>query len=354
MNDTQFISLSTFRAADVRNFPGGRSEITKHGPEVRIPDEFLKSVAFIGEMADNAYGDLLATGFFVSVPSRVGRRFLFFVTAKHIATYLKGKTAYISVNKKGGGITTLNQLGNKWWLHPNDPSADVALVECNTRPEHDVRAIPVERFITVDLLNQGNTIGVGDETFAIGLFAPAPGTAENLPIVRHGNISMIPREQLETALGLATVILVEARSLGGLSGSPAFVRETLVVPFQEESGETFFTALGKFHLLGLMHGHWEIKASDINKATILQESKHGVNLGVCIVVPAFKILETLNQEGLMKLREEAERKASKGNVPGMDLAKGKMTQQTFTRQDFEKALKKVSRRILPSQSDQEK
>lgn len=54
---------------------------------------------------------------------------------------------------------------------------------------------------------------------------------------------MIPSELIHTdKLGDIEVYLIEARSIGGVSGSPVFVRES-------------FPRAGKHYLLGLMHGH---------------------------------------------------------------------------------------------------
>ena len=35
-------------------------------------------------------------------------------------------------------------------------------------------------------------VDIGDEVFVTGLFTLAPGQKKNLPIVRHGNVAMIP------------------------------------------------------------------------------------------------------------------------------------------------------------------
>jgi len=52
-------------------FSGGRFSIRRDGQGVRVPDEMLKCVTFIGELAneniEELQGDLLATGFFVAV-----------------------------------------------------------------------------------------------------------------------------------------------------------------------------------------------------------------------------------------------------------------------------------------------
>jgi hypothetical protein len=101
-------------------------------------------------------------------------------------------------------------------------------------------------------------------------------------------------------------------------------------------------------LLGMMHGHWDIKESDLNKAFITHDRKHGVNLGIGIVVPAQKILETINQPELQEMRRKIEEDRIRKSVPGMDSAKPKDREEgPFTREDFEVALKKASRKVKP-------
>jgi hypothetical protein len=93
--------------------------------------------------------------------------------------------------------------------------------------------------------------------------------------------------------------LIEARSIGGLSGSPAFVFETVPV------------GIGTFYLLGLMHGHWDIPPQMKNDFKINPELFGRVNMGIAIVVPAKKILEVLNHPQLVTQRENTEKKMAK-------------------------------------------
>jgi hypothetical protein len=92
-----------------------------------------------------------------------------------------------------------------------------------------------------------------------------------------------------------------------------------------------------------MHGHWDIKESEMNKTFITHDRKHGVNMGVGIVVPAYKILETVNHPEFVAMRNQIVNEMKRKSVPGMDSAKEK-PEQTFTREDFETALKKVTRK----------
>jgi hypothetical protein len=130
-----------------------------------------------------------------------------------------------------------------------------------------------------------------------------------MPIIRHGNIAMMPKEQIQTELGYADVYLIEARSLGGLSGSPVFVRPTIctAIPDNQWGLKHNFSYGHGATLLGLMHGHWDVKESEMNKAFFTHDRKHGVNYGIAIVVPAYKIVETLNRPELIELRAQAEK-----------------------------------------------
>jgi hypothetical protein len=61
----------------------------------------------------------------------------------------------------------------------------------------------------------------------MGLFSEHPGGDHNEPIARFGNIALMPAEKVTVDVGDSTAhiraYLVEARSWGGHSGSPAFV-----------------------------------------------------------------------------------------------------------------------------------
>jgi hypothetical protein len=163
---------------------------------------------------------------------------------------------------------------------------------------------------------------------------------------------MMPDEQIQTDMGYADVYLVEARSLGGLSGSPVFVRPTMSLPVPEVCGiKNMLGVAPRPTLLGLMHGHWDVREEDMNKPYFVHDRKRGVNYGMAIVVPASKILDVLNREELVQMRAEVERlrlARSKGKnmVPGMDSATvSESSNDTFSASDFEAALKKAARKV---------
>jgi hypothetical protein len=337
---------------------------------MRVSEEMLKCVGFVGEGIpgedgeEDKFGDLCATGFFIGVPSEFpelrkrGANFCYFVTARHVAQDLQNKPAYFLVNKVGGGVTHIDSILGPWWLHPTDKTADVAVLQLTFQGNADVSVVEIGRFATPENIAKYQ-IGIGDEVFATGLFTPAPGMAKNQPILRHGNIAMMPDEQLQTELGYADVFLVEARSIGGLSGSPVFVRPTINLPIPElECGlKNMLGPAPRALLLGLMHGHWDVRESELNNPQIAHDRQRGVNLGVGIVVPAIKILETINRPELVKIRKETdeqEMQQLKRSVPGMDSAKSEPETQTTptgakipipTEGQFLNDLTKASRRV---------
>jgi len=321
---------------------------------MRVPDGILKSVGFLVEVIRDSSGydlDPFATGFFVSIPGVSGGRFGCFVTARHNleeddGTPTKRELAII-VNKVGGGVITLPQIDTNFWLHPTDRTADVAVLPINRDPNIDIAAIWFDDFIRRDELSTKH-IGIGDEVYIPGLFTIAPGKQRNMPIVRYGNIAMVPDEPIQVGSGFADVYLVEARSIGGMSGSPVFVRETVGAKGRRgkpdgEPGEIH--GLGKTYLLGLMHGHWEINESDLNKPRPRFDRLHGVNMGIAVVVPADKIIEIINRPELKSKRDEFEENMRKSRIPIPDRARKKPKEDSITQSDFEDALKKASRKI---------
>lgn len=262
---------------------------------------------------------------------------VYFVTAKHVIDGLADRKIYFSVNKIGGGKTTIDRvIGDRWWYHPTDKTADVAVAQVWPSYDADLISVGIVQLGTPDLLSAVN-IGIGDEVFSTGLFTPADSARKNIPIVRHGNIAMMSDEQIETELGYADVYLVEARSLPGISGSPVFVRPTIDFKVPHKSGhkaDVFGAGVGVI-LLGLMQAHWDVKESEINEVFFTHDRKRGVNMGIAMVVPAIKILETINQEALVTIRREGEKRATRRMVPGMDSAEPKDRNVQATEGGFE-------------------
>ncbi len=176
----------------------------------------------------------------------------------------------------------------------------------------DVRSIGIAEWFITDEVFKNRQIGPGDNVFWVGMFSLMADSKSNWPIVRTGNIAMMPGEKIPKVdtgdwEGPIEGYLVEARSFGGLSGSPIFVRPTFHIPFTaaNDDEQTVMYGVGHPYLLGLVQGHWSIPLETINDVQIKAiADRKQINLGFAIVVPAHRILEVINQPELIKMREE--------------------------------------------------
>jgi hypothetical protein len=195
------------------------------------------------------------------------------------------------------------------------------VVEIRDSEELDIGFVPEEMFLD-DAKIQRLNVGAGDNVYIAGLFTFMAGRSQILPIVRTGNVALIPPEgellpgvNVDEQFVEAEAYLIEARSLGGLSGSPAFVRSTIAwettVTTNGEVSKAHAVVPGQLCLLGLMHGHWDIPVEDINDPSptaLLYKKPGAVNLGLAKVVPAKKIREVLYRPELVEGRAEADRR----------------------------------------------
>jgi hypothetical protein len=192
---------------------------------MRVPDRFLTCVGFISH--DNPSPQYLGTTFFVGVAGKYGHAYLHAVTARHVAENVEGGPFLIGVNFKDGKAGWFSG-GSEWWYHPTEPNVDAAVTIFTPTERFDTEYIPEAAFATDEAI-QNYHIGVGDEISVIGLFTKFSGMTKHFPIVRTGNIAMMPSDKIPDEEGEAELYLAEGRSIGGLSGSPVFVRHTVSI-----------------------------------------------------------------------------------------------------------------------------
>jgi hypothetical protein len=317
---------------------GTRSIICPHPKDthMRVSDDILKCVGFISHPHPT---ELNYLGTVSIVMTRDGMWHL--VTAKHVAEMFDPGTFVVAVNAKDGAPRFLKSGDDiEWFYHPTEKeSVDVAVCPLAS-PNLDLldsRSISEMSFVSEAKIAEYG-IGLGDEILAVGLFTRFFGTSKIIPIVRTGNIAMMPTDKIPVKdFGEIEAYLAESRSIGGLSGSPVFVRSTMNLPTKTTKGEpAVISGLGPLHFLGLMHGHWELP---LDFSTI--EQAEAVNMGVSIIIPAKKVLEVLYHPELVKMRLKAKETKNDKHFP---VADSSIKPAPFTRVDFEAALKKASRK----------
>jgi hypothetical protein len=158
---------------------------------MRVPDEVIKSVVFLGYTVKGKHGAedfdwLCGTGFFVAVRlERIEASLTYLVTADHVANDLEGKDSWARCNMKDGGFARI-RFGPVKWKRLADKTADLAVLPCGIDPKLDQHAIPSSILISGRDMMEKLQVTVGDETFTAGLFVLATGQQRNTPLVRLG------------------------------------------------------------------------------------------------------------------------------------------------------------------------
>lgn len=273
---------------------------------MRIPDRLLKTVGFVSRYQPDGEGGSYiqpgGTAFIVGVQMAENVVLAHIVTAKHVAKAIENDDGLIAMNGKDGMPLFLRMGSQQWFYHPTEEdSVDVAVLPFGSSrfKDYDIEWIPETAFVTDQKIAEYD-IGLGDELIIIGLFTQFYGHTEVTPLVRTGTLSMMPKDKLPVSgFEPMEAYLAEGRSIGGLSGSPAFVRNTVKMSMQTAAGKPALMAgLGSAHFLGLVHGHWDLPVSFSETQKL-----EAVNMGVSILVPAKKILETLYNPELVAMRD---------------------------------------------------
>jgi hypothetical protein len=291
---------------------------------VLLSDIILRSVTFIGVKKGGKFQPR-ATGFFVTYFDGQ-HRFDHLVTAEHVISGLlsKGHEIWVRLNLTGGQVREVRIDAQAFRFHPENAKepTDVAVSPFNavftdfetrkmliaeTSPlavNGDQSFMPSEDFVR-------DSIKLGGEVAVIGLFRSHFGTNRNVPILRVGNISTLLGEPVFTKYaGYISAYLIEARSIAGLSGSPVFVvpEPTTLIAKGMIGGvgnlEHTSKSMGQgMALLGLMHGHFDIP--NLNEDVVADDDAphQGVHTGIGVVVPAQKILETIEHPELVQMRK---------------------------------------------------
>jgi hypothetical protein len=173
--------------------------------------------------------------------------------------------------------------------------------------------IPESMFATEEIVSE-HRIGIGDDVVIAGLFTQRHGQERNLPIVRSGIVASMPDEHLiDSRSGLPYhAFLIEARSIGGLSGSPVFA---VLTPGRDADGT--LKGEGAAFLLGFVRGHWDYPAPPESLAFSSDESRM-LNMGIATATPIIELQQLLYSEELIRKRNRWDMDYIKSNAPTPD------------------------------------
>ncbi len=247
----------------------------------------------------------------------------------------------LRLNRRVADSDTVDVSADDWVVHP---TADVAAALLVPPPEtrlFDYLHFPVTGTVDNDLRGRFK-VGPGDDVFMTGLLHSHPGRARIEPIIRVGTIAAFPDEKvtLEHCTAPQDVVLIEIRSIGGLSGSPVFFH--LPDPRMQDGTATIATtairpdSAGPNWLIGIMHGLWPTQPDDPD---LRDKTAEPLNTGIAVVLPAERIVELLFGHTLTYRRylvDEAIHERSKPTptsvAPAVPTAQD--TDEPFTREMF--------------------
>jgi len=274
---------------------------------MQIPKEIKKGVVFLGYRNDDGIEQFAGTAFYVSRSIANGMGFTYLVTARHVIDGIRTKRrekVLMRVNPTRGSAVWV-EIPIEHWISHTDPSVDVVVKRAAIIKGADHNSIPIRSFVNAETIKAEN-IGIGDEVYMPGLFVNHYGEDRNIPVVRTGNIAAMAEEKIVVnKFGKIDAYLIEARSIGGLSGSPVYVHVEAIRYSDERVPTAIYPSPGNY-LLGLMHGHYDQN---------WQSGKDRVNLGIAIVIPATKILEVINQPTIKDADDVDEKEWRKQGMP---------------------------------------
>lgn len=197
---------------------------------MRVPPEIIKATVFVGIETNDRFIPV-GTGFLVAIarnsPTFGDAHFVFVATADHVIDMIRGNFIWVRMNRNSGDCSTIRMDKMKRISH-RDYSNDISIIQI----EYD-KGLFDQKYILLDrdLYNKDRANiwlpDIGDEVITVGLYSTHHGMTKNLPVVRVGNIALMPGEPVLSHRGYVVSYLIETKSIAGLSGSPIYLNTPL-------------------------------------------------------------------------------------------------------------------------------
>lgn len=290
-----------------------------------IPVSLKRSVFYLYRDKESAHKNEAAggTGFFLFMESTTGKKSFYAITNRHVIE--KGLAPVIRVNTFDGGFDTIPLTIYDWFNHPDGADVAVASIEFDNGLL-EFSAVPYSILITKKLIDS-SLIMLGEDVFMLGRFTHYAGKLTNIPTARSGIISAFPdsSEPMPVRdMKPQEAFLIEMRSLSGFSGSPTFH----ILPIFDFAEALKITMSGIYNievpvhqrnyatenylwLLGIDSGNFPMYENVIEKIDGKEEKtnfKAMNHSGFSIVIPAWKIAETLNRPEFIMDRKNGRKK----------------------------------------------
>ena len=233
------------------------------------------------------------------------------VTAKHVVGDREKVIGRFTAKSGPVPVTVLYDLidlrrKGDVWEHP-DEGVDLLVFRTPHFEAVDYQPFPVA-LIASKRNYAEEDIKATDRVIFPCLLVNFMGTARNYPVIRSGSIALIPGEPvpLEYDVGVRRirtaqqVILIDATSIPGASGSPVFLG-----PEPRSKGEAFMLGGTQPWLLGVMHGFYPALPRElVGVQTNRVVPAFAENSGIAIVFPSWFLHEILECDDVTKRIQE--------------------------------------------------
>jgi hypothetical protein len=233
------------------------------------------------------------------------------VTAKHVVGDRERIVGRFT--RKSGGIPagiTYDLVGLRrsgdLWEHP-DEGVDLLVFRTLHFEEADYEVLSMPLIASKKTYLE-EKIQPTDRVIFPCLLVNFMGASRNYPVVRDGSIALIPDEPVPLEYDVGTkrirteqqVILIDATSIPGASGSPIFLGPGIRA--ERGSGSLFAT---RPWLLGVMHGFYPAtprELVDVQVGKVIPAFSE--NSGIAIAFPSWRLLEILERDDVAKRMQE--------------------------------------------------
>lgn len=250
-------------------------------------------------------GSPIGTAFIIGypLPSKPDAFVPIVVTAKHVVGDYEKVVARFTAKSGKAPVSALYDLtelraNGDVWEHP-DEGVDLIVFRTPHFQQVEYRPFPMNLIASKELYREQD-IKATDRVIFPCLLVNFMGMSRNYPVVRDGSIALIPEEAvpLEYKVGTRSirtnqqVILIDATSIPGASGSPVFLW-----PGPRLKGGAFAVGGMQPWLLGIMHGFYPalprelLEVKTTGAVSLFQE-----NSGIAIVFPSWRLLEILQRD----------------------------------------------------------
>lgn len=264
-----------------------------------IPSHFLNCVVFLYQTPELAKkGNTLngGTGFVVNYGQAI-----YVVTNSHCSRHVP-TIRFFTPN--GPAYITPTQM--QWIEHQNGD--DLAAYQVDLRSTFgQTDSISIQSALWESAVR--GFVEPGTEAFFVGRYVDYSGIDRNTPMIRFGNVAMMPLQPIKREDGgYQDSFLVEARSRLGFSGSPVFAY-TMEIKSQMTTN-VHFPEIGTFPkiVFRVVWGHlhdWRPVMDATDKRRQVQPGQVvDISSNIACVVPSWKVRELLEQQEFQDMRDQ--------------------------------------------------